>query len=347
MQGISFNHRIIFGVLILILLANPIQLISQAAIKPFQYGFGGRLTIDLLALPKDKTKFWLNWRLAFTAGAAYDFQCQTNNHYRPSAHVDIVFMQGGNGTKDLDQLRGGFKKLLNRKRSNFFFVGTLHPFQYGATYIENREGTRLFQQKPLYYFSDFTYPVLTNPFANSYALGTSFVYNYNANDWQRASSFYFSIQHVQFIYVNDGPPFALGGFLGDRKDRWFTGDGILSYYNNNGKVGGFDNFEIVYHKFTGYRTECYETSRDLMFTEVSYDENHKDEYKYNSGSLSIRGFNTKNNFGVGLIIHDIFTKDIQHLIHYNRYFPHHISPNPTKFGIVVYGQTTQNYNSRP
>jgi hypothetical protein len=330
-------NRVFFSIFLLLQsLCN-----AQTTSTGLQIGAGFRVTME--SLYTKKSGFWLNWKIAASGSASYLIKTGGDNYYYPSLHTDLVLLQGGGSTADVDQVRIGLRKLFAGPRTNFLFIATLHPISYGWLNIEAGESNRFsFKNKPLYYFSDFTYPSLSNPFFTSFSIGTSFVYSARAKSWQRVGSIYGSYQNFQAIYVNDGPPFGKWKILGDGFDRGFTGDGMVSYYNDRWQI---NTLEATYHRYTGYKKDCYETSRDLMLTEVLYPDTDEEQYKYNTGSFYFRGFSTKNYSGFGLVFHDLYPNDIQHLIHYGRYFPYHLSPNPAKVGFAVYGMNKT--SSRP
>ncbi len=320
---------------------------SQEKIGNWQLGISGRLTIDILA--NKKTCLWYNWRFAVSTSAAYLTKVHVDWNYMPSAHLDLVLMQGGIGTKDVDELRAGLKKSFSRQPNGFVCL-TIHPVQVGLINKSNSTDRNSYIGKPLYYFSDFTYPALQNPFHSSLSMGTTFALNLQRQRIQRIGICNVSVQNIQITYANDGPPFAFKGLFGDRKDRWFTGDGVFNYYNNKWAI---NNLEAAYHKFTGWSANSFEASTDLGFTEVSYADTTQNKFitslisfralstfnAINPGSdfgFSINSF--RNSFGFGVNIYDTYISDVQHLIHFSRYFAHHVSPNPWKIGITAYGQ---------
>jgi hypothetical protein len=309
------------------------NLLSQAPLDKLEYGVGCRLTIDFLYSNKTTSKIWINWKLAISQGVAYNINYSSVNYYRPNIHIDYSIMQGGCGTNDLDQQRVGLKDIFKRKFSGFLAL-TITPIQYANNFCTDITNENYYK-KPLYYFDDVTYPVLTNPFNTSFSVGTTFLYNFDAKAWQRIGNIFLSHLNYQVVYSNDGPPFGIIGILADAKDRWFTGQGLINYYNSK-LSPSFDNFELTYHKFTGWSKNSYEISRDLGLTEVEY--KTEEQNKYNKGKYELRATNSINCYGIGISFYDNYYYDMQHGIHYNKYYAHHISPYPYQYGITTFGQ---------
>lgn len=321
------------------------SLYPQVSKKNAQIGIATRLTVDLL-YAKNHT-MWFNWRIAISGSGIYPIQLSTDKYYQPSLHLDAVIMKGGIGTNDVDALRN--HKISSRK-ANGFLIATIIPFQFGYSEIDQESNNSSLKGKPLYYFSDFTFPSLVNSYKSSVSLGSSFSYNMHSRKMQRISDFNVSFRNLTVQYLNDGPPFSLNGLLGDKKDRWFTGAGIINYFNADWYL---NNLELAYHKFTGWNDNSYETSVALGLTEVCYQDNQ--EYKFSTSLFSLRALhanttanssesvrftNSRSSFtgGFGINIYDEYFMDFQHLIHFKKYYAHHISPNPPKWGATVYGQ---------
>jgi len=319
----------------------------------WQYGIGSRLVVELVK-PSGRREIWMNYRLAVSVGTACNINLYTNNYYRPNLHIDAVIMKGGIGTREFNLYAPGEPAPRKRAKfldnSNGFLAGTIHLFQYGTNLIY---GNPSLQGKPLYYFSDFTYPVLSNPLKQSVSLGFSYISDIKFKNFQRCANVSFSWDNVSFIYSNDGPPFCFKRLLADEQDRWFTGDGVLNYYNNQHM---FNNFEIAYHKFTGWNKYSYETCVDIGATEVNYKYPHQN--LFNTNLLSFRGLCTNSPFniikdnwldrktscGIGFNIYEWYGMDIQHLIHYKGYYSHHVSPNPFRWSVAGYGQIINQQN---
>ncbi len=309
----------------------------------FNCGVGMRLSVDLLWTKKCKN--FNNYKLALSMGSAYNFIIKNKIYTRPTIHLDWVFLKGGIGSKEFNLAN---RTTRNKKNCNSFIAGSLQFLSIG--YMGNvGSQSSSYIGKPLYYFSDFTFPVLTNPFNSSVSLGTTYSFNFNEKKIQHIGSISGSILNSTLIYCNDGPPFVYKKILCDGKDRWFTGDGIFNFYDNR---RFFNNFEIAYHKFTGWNKLSYETSVDLYLTEVDYKDSTQN--LYNMGLISFRLLSnnsnsnlysySKHNYntGIGLNIYDWYGPDIQHLIHFKGYYAHHVSPNPKRIGIVGYGQLNKN-----
>lgn len=295
----------------------------------YNLGVGSKLTIEILY--NKQSKIWFNWRLAMSFNSSY----LLSDTYLPTFNIDWVLMQGGIGTNDVDFVR---QKKFFQSPVQHFLAFTFHPLQFGK--ISNDNHT--FIGKPLYYFSDFTYPILINPFKGSISMGTSLIWNFHERKLQRVGVLNISYVNFQILYANDGGSdiTTLFGLLGDKEDRWFTGTTILNYYHNK---YNFNSIEISYHKFTGWAKNSFDVSCDLGLTETSY--NDSKQNKYNTSLLSLKVLctpNIINNHGIlggfGINFYDVHTLDFQHKIHLNKYYSYHASPNPTKIGIALYGQ---------
>lgn len=166
--------------LILLFISNYKSLMAQNT-EGINYGFACKTTVELLKARHKSA--WVNWRFAICGSLSYTKNIRYNNYWMPQVHGDLVLMQGGVGTSDIDKLRekGNVFKRLYKRKINMFLAGTFVPAFYGYKVNQNSEISRTYMGKPLYYFSDFTYPVLKNPFLAHLSLGTSIVYNYRAN----------------------------------------------------------------------------------------------------------------------------------------------------------------------
>jgi hypothetical protein len=100
------------------------------------------------------------------------------------------------------------------------------------------------------------------------------------------------------------------------------------------KIGGYQIGN--YHKYTGWSKDAYQTSNRLNFTEVIY--SSEVQNKFNRGKYELKAMNIENNYGLGVVLYDNFYFDMQHFIHFNQYYAHHISLYPTQLGFSTFGQ---------
>jgi len=122
---------------------------------------------------------------------------------------------------------------------------------------------------PLYYFADFVNPALENPYNYSLSLGTNVIASTDKNKTvQRIGFLNIHLESLQFSYYNDGGSPFDELYLGDSKDRYYTGGAMLSY---SGLQKDFVNhIELSFHKFTGYTKNAFEVSNKLDLTYVNY-----------------------------------------------------------------------------
>ena len=86
---------------------------------------------------------------------------------------------------------------------------------------------------PLYYFSNFTYPALQDPYSYSFSAGTVFVHSFDKlKSNQRLGFFNIHLKRMQFSYYNDGGAPFDETYLGDSKDRYYSGGALISYKGN-------------------------------------------------------------------------------------------------------------------
>ncbi len=310
---------------------------AQESTAELQLGYGLRLTGEFLYSGKAKTegnvKFWLNWKLAATSGVGYQFQVEQNTFLTPMANFDFVLFQGGSGANDLDELQGT-NKLFSRHVNPLAVLTFSAQIAHG--YILDNPNWLELHGRPSYYFSNFSNPSLVNPFLSSFSLGTSLVFS--KKRFQRVADFNFTIRNFQLHYHNDGGLPNFLRFVADMKDRYFTGGLILSWYNHEWN-SVFQNTEVSYHKYTAYGNNAYEYSTDMSFAEVLFTE---EDNKLNRSRFEFKFTNIADQYGAGIVFYDSYKWDVQHRIHFLRYFAHHISPYPPQWGVTGFGQIINN-----
>lgn len=191
------------------------------------------------------------------------------------------------------------------------------------------------RQNPLRYFADFAIPSLQNPYNYSISLGTNLVITSDGGRaFQRLGFLNLNHSGLQLSYYNDGTPFQ-HFFLGDGKDRYYTGGGVLSYNNGNGTYEQFKSysFEVSYHKFSGYNQNSFELSNSLNASNVDY--KNTDQRYYNKSLWKFNAFSNDvyNGFGLALSAYNSVRFDGQHLIHWLIDNSFHIVPYNTSFTI--------------
>lgn len=177
---------------------------------------------------------------------------------------------------------------------------------------------------PLYYFADFVYPALTNPFDYSFSLGTNIILTPTNKEKknQRVGFLNMHLAPVQISYYNDGGFPMADTYLGDRKDRNYTGGGVLSFHGNQALPVNL--IEISYQKFTGYTKNAFELSNALYLNFMNY---HTPEQRnYNKSLWSLNIGNPHNGWNVKLNYYNKVSWDMQHFIHWGLFNTYHMVP---------------------
>ncbi|MEO7991394.1 MAG: polymorphic toxin type 23 domain-containing protein [Chryseolinea sp.] len=186
--------------------------------------------------------------------------------------------------------------------------------QKNEAWIENRN-------MPLYYFSNFSFPSLVNPYDYSFSLGTNLVWSSDRGRFfQRLGFINFHVNRFQASYYNDGgPPIDFLG-MGDKKDRYYTGGGIISYHGP--KYTAINLVELGYHKFTGYSKNSFEVANHLQQAYVNYIDQTQKFFNRSLWSLNLA--NPQQHWGVNLREYNRTSWDMQHQIHWGGYNPFHL-----------------------
>ncbi|HEY5406779.1 MAG TPA: polymorphic toxin type 23 domain-containing protein, partial [Ginsengibacter sp.] len=150
---------------------------------------------------------------------------------------------------------------------------------------------------PLYYFSNFSYPALQNPYSYSISAGTNFIFSTDKyKSSQRVGFLNVHLHTIQISYYNDGGTPLEQTYLGDGKDRFYSGGALISYHgiSNN----GINLVEISFNRFTGYTKNAFEVSNKLDLAFVNY--NNTEEKYYNKSLWSFNIGNPEKGFGITL-----------------------------------------------
>jgi hypothetical protein len=183
---------------------------------------------------------------------------------------------------------------------------------------------------PLYYFSNFCDPALQNPFDYSISIGTNFIVSSDKfRSDQRVGFFNLHIKRAQFSYFNDGGTPFDESYLGDSKDRFYTGGALISYQGNSNK--GINKVELSFHKFTGYSKNAFEVSNKLDLAFVNY--NKAEERYYNKSLWSLSISNPEKGWGININRYNYTNWDVQHLIHFSIYNSLHLVPYDDYFSV--------------
>lgn len=276
---------------------------SQSLIEQTQYGATVKAKIEFT--PNSKNEPFINFRISSSAGIASRWMA---DELYPSVNAEIQLYNGGLGSRTLPDNR-------------YFSLDGIVAFTLTAGHLHDNFGNTMAtinRAVPLRYFADFAIPALQNPYNYSISLGTNLVFTTDKGRMSQRLGF-LNLNHskLQLSYYNDGTPFQ-HFFLGDGKDRYYTGGGVLSYDNGWGNYDQLRSysFEASYHKFSGYNQNSFELSNSINASNVDY--KNTDQRYYNK---SLWKFNAQSNdqyqgFGVALSAYNSVRFDGQHLIHW-------------------------------
>jgi hypothetical protein len=176
---------------------------------------------------------------------------------------------------------------------------------------------------PLYYFSNFTRPPLQNPYNYSFSFGSNIAYNpTHKHPFQRIGFFNLHIGQFQFSYFNDGTPFQWTK-QGDGFDRYYTGGGIISFTIQARYI--FDNYELSYHKYSGYTKDAFEIANLLDLSFLNYGDDN--ENSYNKSMFTLSATSSTHHLQAGLSAFNQTDWDIQHRIHRHIFNAYHRVPH--------------------
>jgi Bacterial toxin 23 len=289
----------------------------------FQYGFSFKATVE----GGRQAKPGINLRLSINAGVASDF---IDRWLYPSLNTEFQFYNGGFGSKN-DKGKAPFcLDVITALTATAGIKNRQRPFN--ANDLESRN-------VPLYYFANFVHPALQNPFDHSLSVGTNFIFSTDCNKTsQRIGFFNLHVGKVQLSYYNDGGwPFA-DIYLGDRRDRYYTGGGTLSY--NGRRYNLLETIELGYYKYTGYTKSAFEVSNKMNLAYVNY--RKPEQKKYNRSLWSFNVANPSRGIGINLRTFNYLDQDIQHKIHWGLFDAYHIVPYPAHW--VVNASYYNSYN---
>ena len=276
-----------------------------------QYGVTAKGTLEF---EFSKNIFRINPTVGLNAGAGSYF---INSAFFPSVNLELRLYSGGFGSPR--------KKLFPLSPWNIDLISAItitkslskerrltNPLPAGSVF------------QPLYYFSDFIYPALQNPYLYSLSLGTNLIWRFEQGSSPVRQRLGFSNLHlnrVQVSYYNDGTPFAAIG-LGDGKDRYYTGGAMISYSSST--ANELNMIELSYQKFTGYTLNAFETGNKLDIAFLNYRD--PTQHTYNKSVWSLNALSYKNGYNISVKDYNRLRLDAQHLIHTKRYNSFHMAP---------------------
>jgi len=271
----------------------------------FQYGFSFKGKLEI-GLKKNSPPFY--FRLSANAGIGSEWIYEG---IYPTFHTEMQLYNGGIGSR----------KGKNNKTVTSFDVIFAFTVTGGVRNHFQRKYADLLQYRnvPLYYFADFVNPALQNPYGNSLSLGTNIIFA-AGREMQRVGFLNLHpYEPIQLSYYNDGTPFGIMG-LGDGKDRYYTGGGVLSYHAP--LYTAVNQFEASYHKFTGFTLNAFELSNEMNLSYVYYDDQTQSDYNKSRWSFGLA--NVDKGFGLNATHYNSTQYDGQHMIHWIVYNAFHL-----------------------
>ena len=252
-----------------------------------------------------------NLRFSVDAGAASNFLTE---YIHPSLNVEFQLYNGGLGSRN-DDVFFQSRFCLDVITALTATAGIKNKFKAGLT------SNLLSRNVPLYYFGSFVQPALQNPFDYSFSIGTNLIFSTDRQKTsQRVGFFDLHAGSMQLSYFNDGGwPFS-NIYLGDRKDRYYTGGITISY---NGRRHSFpETVEVAYYKYTGYSKSAFEVSNKLNLAYVYY---HKAvQQNYNRSLVMLNMGNPSRGYGISFRSYNYVDQDVQHWIHWGLSNAYHI-----------------------
>ncbi len=308
----SYIFRLkLFSLLLFSCFGNAQVVSAYDAESPlFQYGVSAKLNFEI--------QRFANFKLSLVAGVGKRFN--DLKFLQPTFHTELLFYRGGMGSSlSISQQ----SKLNIDYIISFLMIGGIKERSVGD--LEKRFN-------PINFFTDDSATPLQNPYYQSIAIGTNYIFF--SNSFKKAQ--YVGIANIniersiQFTYYNDGTPFQYIGF-GDGYDRYYTGGGYLAY---NGEFTDDINIvELSFNKFTGYQQDAFELANHLQIDFLPY-KDYKNYY-YNQSRFRLKIGNNANGFSVIFSGYDIQTNDSQDLIHYLIHNTYH--PNPERSWRPAFG----------
>jgi hypothetical protein len=253
-------------------------------------------------------------RIVGNAGVGAIF---ANSHLYPSFNMEVQFYNGGLGS------RSQGPRFLDKND-----LDIVAAFTMTAGLKNHLKAAKLNQLAdrniPLYYFADFVYPALQNPFNYSLSVGTNFIFtpfNKEKAD-QRIGFINFHARSFQVSYYNDGGSGISELGLGDKRDRYYTGGAVLAWHGQ--PYTALSTIVLSYHKFTGYTKNAFEVSNKLFLNYMTYQD--PDQKYYNKSLLSVSAGNPSQGYEAKINSYNSVSLDFQHFIHSNLFNAFHMVP---------------------
>lgn len=274
-----------------------------------QYGFSVKAQLEFSAVKQTQAP---HIRLVLAGGIGSSF---IDNNIYPTLNTELQLYNNGLGSSKPGKKKPGL---------NVDLVTAL-TVTAGVKDFLQQSRAQLFANRnvPLYYFADFGLPALQNPFAYSFSIGTNFIFNNDPHKkMQRTGFLNFHFSRFQVSYSNDGGVPLSDIYLGDRKDRYYTGSALLSYHGKPHTA--LNLIELSYHKFTGYTQNSFEASNQFDFAFVNYKKTA--QRFYNKSMITLNLANPVKGYGINAKLYNQTKWDVQHLIHWSIFNSYHIVP---------------------
>jgi hypothetical protein len=244
-----------------------------------------------------------------------------NSWLYPSVNEEFEFYNGGLGSSNRGKFLSHFG--LDAITALTVTFGWPAVFSTRSTDLANRN-------IPLYYFSDFVYPALQNPFDYSMSIGTNIILTTDGGKKnQRVGFINLHAERFQVCYYNDGGTPMQQTYLGDRSDRYYTGGGILSL--DLPRNAAVSSLTLAYYKFTGYTINAFELSNQLYLSYMNY---HDVSQKYYNKSVwSFTASSLRAGVNMSVKSYNSIILDMQDYIHSAILNTFHMVPYPAYFAI--------------
>lgn len=273
-----------------------------------QHGYSLKVTVEAGTRHKPNPVF----RIVAAGGVASHFIA---DWLYPGFNLELQLYNGGMGSRN----KGRFFN------TNCDIIAALTLTGGGSNNFKTGNEQKLADRRvPLYYFADFCYPSLQNPFNYSLSIGTNVVFTpWNREKQnQRIGFINVNLNRVQISYYNDGGVPIYDTYLGDRWDRYYTGGAVVSYH---GRAHTELNLvEFGFHKFTGYTKNAFEVSNKLYLAYMDYKQEVQQDYNKSLWSLNIA--NVRRGVGLHIRSYNDTKLDVQHLIHWGLFDAYHLVP---------------------
>lgn len=301
--------------MLLALLLSASAVFSQADNLINQAQYGATLKAKIEFAPNTENRPAVIFRLSSSVGVAGKW---LSEDIYPSVNCEFQFYNGGLGSRS--------DSLTRYNTFDAILAFTMTAGNPDESFRRNIEP--ITRNVPLRYFADFAVPSMQNPYNYSVSLGTNLIWSTDgARLFQRIGFFNLNASGVQLSYYNDGTPFQ-HALLGDGKDRYYTGGGVLSYNNGYGSINELRSYsiEISYHKFTGFNLSSFELANSLSLSNVDYREEYQKNFNKSLWKFNFLSNNHHQGVGGALSFYNSNRFDGQHQIHWIVNNSFHIVP---------------------